>query len=287
MRVFHSADKIRSYLNSGSRNDRKVGLVPTMGALHDGHLSLIRYAQQENDLTVVSIYVNPTQFNDESDLKHYPRTLEQDLNSLKTLDVDIVFMPNDSEVYISEPKLSFDFGAMGRIMEGEFRPGHFNGVALVISKLFNLLGPNKAYFGLKDLQQFVIIKHLVKDLSFTTEVVGVPTYREESGLAMSSRNQRLSEEGKESASRIYQALQLVRKKLEDEGTVEKAIEQGKNFLDEAEDIRLEYLEVVEAESLEKVDNINLNTKVAVCVAAYVEEIRLIDNIIFDSVGELC
>ncbi|MDX1283960.1 MAG: pantoate--beta-alanine ligase [Draconibacterium sp.] len=257
-----------------------VGFVPTMGALHEGHLSLVKQSVTENQVTVVSIFVNPTQFNDPKDLERYPRTLETDLKLLEPSGCNIVFAPNAKEVYPEPDTRQFDFGGMGKVMEGEHRPGHFNGVAQVVSKLFEMVKSNKAYFGLKDFQQLAIIKNMVKQLQLSVEIVPCAIIREESGLAMSSRNELLSDEQRRNAAVIsetlFKAKELVAHKSVYELKKWVVDNINKNpFLD------VEYFEIVDDEQLQPVQNWEEeNTKVG-CVAAFCGKIRLIDNIVFN------
>jgi pantoate--beta-alanine ligase len=257
-----------------------IGLVPTMGALHEGHLSLVKKATCENHTVVVSIFVNPTQFNDSKDLEHYPRTLENDLKLLEKTGCNIVFAPKVKEVYPETDTRRFDFGELESVMEGKHRPGHFNGVAQVVSKFFEMVEPDKAYFGLKDFQQLAIVKSLVKQLKLPVEIVPCEIVREPSGLAMSSRNELLSAEERKNAAVIsetlYKAKKLIGKKSVEElrkWVVEKI---NKNpFLD------VEYFEIVDDEQLQPVNNWKVqNTKVG-CIAAFCGKIRLIDNIVFN------
>ena len=257
-----------------------VGFVPTMGALHEGHLSLVKQSVTENQVTVVSIFVNPTQFNDPKDLERYPRTLETDLKLLEPSGCNIVFAPNAKEVYPEPDTRQFDFGGMGKVMEGEHRPGHFNGVAQVVSKLFEMVKSHKAYFGLKDFQQLAIIKNMVKQLQLSVEIVPCAIIREESGLAMSSRNELLSDEQRRNAAVIsetlFKAKELVAHKSVYELKKWVVDNINKNpFLD------VEYFEIVDDEQLQPVQNWEEeNTKVG-CVAAFCGKIRLIDNIVFN------
>jgi len=261
-------------------NTKSVGLVPTMGALHAGHLSLVNRAVNENSVVVVSIFVNPLQFNDPNDLKNYPRTLENDLILLETTGCQIVFAPGVNEVYPEPDTRNFEFGYLETIMEGKHRPGHFNGVAQVVCRLFEMVQPDKAYFGLKDFQQLAVIKSLVKQLKLPVEIVPCEIVRETSGLAMSSRNELLSAEERKNAAVIsetlHQAKKLIGKKSVEElrkWVVEKI---NKNpFLD------VEYFEIVDDEQLQPVNNWKVqHTKVG-CIAAFCGKIRLIDNIVFN------
>src|SRR6478735_2463281 len=204
MEIFKEIGPLRAYLRSQKKGQSTVGLVPTMGALHTGHLTLIKEAKAENDLTVCSIYVNPTQFNNASDLAKYPRLLEKDSQLLKEAGCDVLFAPENSEMYASPSELKLEFGQLDKILEGKFRPGHFSGVGLVVSKLFNIVKPDRAYFGQKDFQQFAIISKLNEELLFGISLKAVYIVREEDGLAMSSRNLRLSSEERKKAIIFYQ-----------------------------------------------------------------------------------
>jgi pantoate--beta-alanine ligase len=197
MNLIKSIAELEQYISALKAENKTIGFVPTMGALHDGHLQLVRRAVAENDVAVVSVFVNPTQFNDKNDLAKYPRTLEADAALLESVGCAAVFAPVAEEFYTEEElntTFQFDFAGLDEVMEGKFRPGHFNGVVQVVSKLFRLVKPNRAYFGEKDFQQLAIIRHMVRSMQFDIEIVGCPIVREESGLARSSRNTLLSEE---------------------------------------------------------------------------------------------
>jgi pantoate--beta-alanine ligase len=257
---------------------KTIGFVPTMGALHQGHLQLIRAAAAENDVTVCSIFINPTQFNNPDDYRLYPRLLGQDTDLLAQEDVDLVFSPEPESMYPQSAVLKFDFGALGEVMEGRYRPGHFNGVATVVSKLFHIVKPHRAYFGQKDLQQFAIIRQLVQDLSFDLDLVCHPIVREEDGLALSSRNRRLSPEERLQAPALYQALQLAAEKLGQVpvGTLKAEVA---DFLADRPAIRLEYFEVADAHTLQPLEEGSASGETALCIAAWVGEVRLIDNLL--------
>ncbi|GAB3653561.1 pantoate--beta-alanine ligase [Echinicola sediminis] len=254
-----------------------------MGALHEGHLTLVENAKDHSDLVIVSIFVNPTQFNNPDDLKKYPRTVEEDLKLLEQKQVDYVFLPAVEEMYTQPNQLKFDFGDLERILEGAFRPGHFNGVGVVVSKLFNIIKPDTAYFGQKDLQQVAIIRRLVLDLSFDVEIKVVPTIRENGGLAMSSRNRRLTDHQRKAALILFESMNSARNELLDGKPwfeVKKNISQKFNLEPLAE---LEYFELVKTNSLEIVSELNsspenISEKYSICTAAYVGEVRLIDNL---------
>ena len=261
----------------------RIGLVPTMGALHDGHRALLTRSLRDNDYTVCSIYVNPTQFNNAEDLAHYPRTLTQDIALLEDLGCHALFCPNDETMYPggTSGHLSIDFNPLDCVLEGRYRPGHFSAVGGVVSKLFHIVRPERAYFGQKDLQQFAIIRKLVKDLLFPVQLVRVPIVRTSNGLALSSRNRRLSPEQRTLALRLYQSLMLARTILEGQGSVAKARQAAIDYLTEKPDICLDYFEVVDADTFETASDRTHHQQIALCVAAYVGEVRLIDNMLID------
>ncbi len=263
------------------RSSRKsVGFVPTMGALHAGHISLITRAVSENSVVVVSIFVNPTQFNDQKDLEKYPRNLDADLKLLEKTGCDIVFAPKVNEVYPVPDTRKFNFGELETLMEGKHRPGHFNGVAQVVSKLFEIVKPDKAYFGLKDFQQLAIINSMVKQLGIPVKIISCPIVREESGLAMSSRNELLSAEERKNAAVISETL-FKAKELYSQKSVQELAYWVEENINKNRYLTVEYVEIVDNEKLQPVKNWNeKNTKVA-CVAVYCGKVRLIDNIVFN------
>lgn len=258
-----------------------VGFVPTMGALHHGHISLLEKSRRENTYSVCSIFVNPIQFNNPDDLAKYPRTEEKDLQMLQAAGCDLVFMPGVKEIYPEENKVQYDFGHLDKVMEGEFRPGHFNGVAVVVKKLFDIVQPHRAYFGEKDFQQLAIIQALVRMLEIPVEVVPCPTIREPSGLAMSSRNERLNPGDRQTASAIYKTMVEAKsmvpsiKPQEIEHWVTRKI-------NSAGKLEVEYFSLVDAYSLLPVTEWNPGQRVIGCVAAYIGGVRLIDNMLFFS-----
>lgn len=256
-----------------------IGFVPTMGALHEGHLSLVRRAVAENQVVVVSIFVNPTQFNDPKDLERYPRTLEADLALLESTGCRLVFAPSVEEVYPEKDTRKFNFGKLETVMEGKFRPGHFNGVAQVVSKLFDMVKPDKAYFGLKDFQQLAIIKSMVKQLDLSVEIIPCEIVREKSGLAMSSRNELLTEEQRANAALISETLKAA-KELRGEKNVQELSEWVVEKINQNPFLNVEYFEIVDDERLQPIKSWEeQNTKVG-CVAVFCGKIRLIDNIVF-------
>lgn len=275
--IYNPADWSPLWLKHLQQN-LQIALVPTMGALHDGHLALVRKAKKAADLTVVSIFVNPTQFNNPEDFAKYPITLDADLEKLANEGVDYVFVPEVPTMYPSATQLKFDFGDLETVLEGEFRPGHFNGVGVVVSKLFHMIRPHVAFFGQKDLQQVAIIRRLVRDLSFDLRLEIVPTLREESGLALSSRNARLSIEEKAQALILYHSMEKAKTELF----------AGKKWLDVrqqiTEDFRripsgsLEYFELIHPESFLRYVEFDPKEKSSICVAAYIGPVRLIDNL---------
>ncbi len=249
-----------------------------MGALHEGHLDLVRAAKASGDLTVVSIFVNPTQFNNPDDFANYPHTLEEDLSRLKAAAVDFVFIPSKQTVYPEDPTLHFGFGDLEAVLEGAFRPGHFNGVGIVVSKLFNFIKPHKAFFGQKDLQQVAIINRLINDLSFDVQMVTVPTKREADGLAMSSRNLRLTAEERKESRIIINSLRKAEKELLDGMTWFDIQNQIKRDFRNSPLARLEYFELVHPASFKTYEVFTPLEKSSICIAAFIGNIRLIDNL---------
>lgn len=279
MLIFTKVSDLRSYILSVCADMKSIGLVPTMGALHEGHLSLIEKSVTDNDITVCSIFVNPIQFNNATDLAKYPRTLEQDCALLENTGCNVVFAPSVDEMYANSPQLTMNFGSLETVMEGAFRPGHFSGVGIVVAKLFNLVQPQKAYFGQKDFQQLAIIKQMVSDLSFPLEIIPCPILRDPDGLAMSSRNKRLSVSERAQAPHIYRILSEAKTKLL-EGTT---VEDTKQYVNEAfialPEFNLEYFEIADALSLQSLEQYNGTQKPVLCIAAYLGNVRLIDNIL--------
>ncbi|RFS18255.1 pantoate--beta-alanine ligase [Emticicia sp. C21] len=280
MQLFNTIAETQYYLKTQQKAGKTIGFVPTMGALHSGHISLIESSKKENDLTVCSIFVNPTQFNNPEDLKKYPRTLEKDCEMLEAAQCDVVFAPSAEEMYAVLPKLKFDFGTLETVMEGKFRPGHFNGVGIVVSKLFHMVKPDKAYFGLKDLQQVAVIRQMVSDLSFDLEIIPCPTLREADGLAMSSRNTRLSVEARALAPHIHKLLVLAKEKLQSGESSVKTQAFAAEYFKNYPEFELEYLEIADFDSLETITQANTPGKTAICIAAFLGGVRLIDNIVF-------
>lgn len=262
---------------------QQIGFVPTMGALHKGHLNLIERARQGNDKVVCSIFVNPIQFNNPDDLKNYPRTFERDIELLKPLGCDVVFHPDAAEMYPQKPDQKYDFGLLDKVMEGRYREGHFNGVAIVVKKLFDIVQPHRAYFGQKDFQQLAVIQALVKQEDIPVDIVPCPTVREEDGLAMSSRNVRLSAEERKNAPLIYQSLHKASQMYTRSAA---GVEEIKQWVSETINhnpfMELEYFEISNPDTLAPVQGDKPTTPVVACIAVQVGSVRLIDNILFNS-----
>jgi pantoate--beta-alanine ligase len=280
MEVVKSTESARVLVRAVRSAGKKVGFVPTMGALHVGHISLIEKAVKECDFVVVSIFVNPTQFGEGEDFEKYPRPLEADLDICRKGGVDVVFVPTPEQMYPTENITWVTVEKLTETLCGESRPGHFRGVATVCAKLFNIVGPDVAYFGQKDGQQVVVIKRMVADLNIPVEIVVCPTVREDSGLAVSSRNKYLTEKQKKDATLIYKSLQQCLEMIEsgttNTGTITAEMRQ---ILSQAPSIQIEYVSIVDAESLQKLDKIA--GKVLVAVAVRIGAARLIDNIVVD------
>ncbi|MEO9891500.1 pantoate--beta-alanine ligase [Aurantibacter sp.] len=278
MQIINTISNLQS-LVSGNKNSFKIGLVPTMGALHEGHMSLVKKAIIESDLTVVSIFVNPTQFNNSDDLEKYPRNLDADAKLLESISDEIViFAPNVSEIYPDgQYSNTYDFQGLDTVMEGAFRAGHYNGVATIVEKLLRIVKPKNAYFGEKDFQQLQIIRYLVELQKIPVHIIGCPIVREPNGLARSSRNERLSTEMRDKAAFIYSTLLESKKKFK-KMSANKVLSWGKKQFDEHPDFDLEYLSIADAKTLEVVNRKKPDTKYMLFIAVYAEEIRLIDNI---------
>lgn len=284
MRVFNNTIELVAELNTARNRGISIGFVPTMGALHQGHLSLINEASKENDIVVVSIFVNPTQFNNSDDLRKYPRNLEKDTELLKNTKCSLVFAPSEKDIYPDEnsKNSNYQLGKITEVLEGKFRPGHFDGVATVVSRLFEIVKPSKAYFGQKDLQQFLIINRLnslyLKHLNI--ELVKCPIIREADGLAMSSRNLLLDKEKRKSAAIIsqtlYKALEIYRK-----FSVTNLRKWVIESINKDTNLKVEYFELVNDPDLDEILEWDQNKRIVACVAVFAGEIRLIDNVYFN------
>lgn len=276
--VIHQKKKLTDLLNESRKSAKTIGLVPTMGTLHQGHFSLIEKAQAESDLVVVSIFVNPTQFDKKSDLENYPQNLDEDVQKIdRNFENIIIFAPNVNEVYGSDlTSEQFDFGPLATKMEGRFRSGHFDGVGTVLKKLFGIIEPDKAFFGEKDYQQFLIVKKLVDLIDQPIEIVGCPINRQENGLARSSRNKRLSKTEQDEATLLYKSL---KKAEENFGTKDAniIIDQVQQDFKAHNGLKLDYFEIADAETLESARTIENNRNYRAFIAAHLNGVRLIDN----------
>lgn len=271
-----SIAEIQAIISDFKSANKKIGFVPTMGALHQGHLSLVAEAKKKADIVVCSIYVNPTQFNNPDDLKKYPRNIDTDKDLLEKNGCNVLFFPSDEVMYAGRNTISFDFGNLDKVMEGKFRPNHFSGVALIVSKLFNIVMPDLAFFGQKDLQQLTIIKKLVEELFFNLDIISVPIKREPHGLAMSSRNERLSQQERNDAKIFYESLQKAKIILKEQQSSEAAFQKVTSLF-EGHQAQLEYFEVVsDKDLLPKTENY-LATDTVLCIAGLIGNVRLIDN----------
>lgn len=277
MRIITTIIELKAILKEIKEAGQTIGFVPTMGALHQGHLSLIKQAKTENDKAIVSIFVNPTQFNDKTDLQNYPRTLKKDTDLLEPLQVDFIFAPAETEMYPEPDQRKFDFGNLDKVMEGAHRPGHFNGVAQIVSKLFTAVEPTKAYFGEKDFQQLAIIQYMVKDLKLPVEIVPCPIIREADGLAMSSRNTLLNSEQRKNAVLISKTL-FESRTLIPNFDIKSLIEWVVKTINLNPELEVEYFEIVNDKNLMPVESWNDPAGKIGCIAVKVGKIRLIDNI---------
>jgi pantoate--beta-alanine ligase len=277
MQIIQKIQQLKIQLDEYRKASKTIGFVPTMGALHEGHLSLVSESKKNTQITVVSVFVNPTQFNDKADLERYPHTPVEDLDKLGCCGVDIVFMPSSEEMYPETDTRIFDFGNLDKVLEGEHRPGHFNGVAQIVSKFFAIVEPDKAYFGEKDFQQLTIIRQLVKKLNFSVQIIGCPIIREVDGLAMSSRNVLLSPVQRNNAANIsrilFESMQMAKNN---------SVETLRNWvirsINENADLITEYFEIVDDLNLLPISSWDEPCKKVGCIAVKVGKIRLIDNI---------
>lgn len=278
MKIIKTKNEILQYIENLKSKNKSIGFVPTMGALHEGHLTLVRQCVAENDVCVVSVFVNPTQFNNITDLEKYPRNIEKDAAMLQKVGCDCVFAPSVDEMYSKdevEKPFDFDFAGMDKVMEGKFRPGHFNGVVQVVSKLFKLVQPDKSYFGLKDFQQLAIIHRMVHVMKFPVEIIDCPIIREPSGLAMSSRNERLTSNQRKNAAKISEIL-FESRTFVSKNSPQELIAWVTEQINNSPDLEVEYYDIVDRKSLQSIEKWG---KSAVgCIAVFCGEVRLIDNI---------
>lgn len=279
MKIFDNIVDLQNELFYLRKANKKIGLVPTMGALHQGHASLVKQCVADNDITIVSVFLNPTQFNDPKDLERYPRTFEEDCKILNEVGADIVFAPTPKEIYPTPDNRHFEFPPTSTVMEGAKRPGHFNGVCQVVSRLFYITKPHNAYFGEKDWQQICVIKQLVKYLNLDINIIECPIIREESGLAMSSRNALLTSEERAIAANIYRILKesVTKKDSLSVGELQQEVINSINAIDQLE---VEYFEIVDGNTLETVHSWNDSPYIVGCITVYcgATPIRLIDHI---------
>ena len=277
MKVTNTIIELKSLLDAYRNQGKSVGFVPTMGALHNGHASLVERSVKENDVTVVSVFVNPTQFNDKNDLKNYPRTLEADCALLEKVGATLVFAPSVEEMYPTTDERVFSFAPLDTVMEGSCRPGHFNGVAQIVSKLFYAVEPDRAYFGEKDFQQLAIIREMVRQLELPVQIVGCPIVREEDGLAMSSRNTLLSEDERELALTISSAL-FASVDFAQVNTLAATRAFVEDMINDTPGLELEYYQIVDGNTLQEIEEWDDSDYVVGCIALFCGKIRLIDNI---------
>ena len=281
MEIVHSIKDLQAGLAALRAQGKTVGLVPTMGALHAGHASLVKRSVAENDATVVSIFVNPTQFNDKNDLAKYPRTLEADCRLLEQGGATFAFAPSVEEIYPEPDTRHFSYAPLDTVMEGACRPGHVNGVCQIVSKLFDMVKPDRAYFGEKDFQQLAIIREMVRQMKFTLEIVGCPIVREADGLALSSRNQRLSADERQTALKISQTL-FASVEFAASHTVAETQKFVEDSIAAVPGLRLEYFELVDGNTLQKIADWADTDYAVGCITVFCGEVRLIDNIKYKS-----
>lgn len=278
MYIFKTVESLQNYILKIKKKGLRIGFVPTMGALHNGHLSLIEKAKNSADVTVCSIFVNPTQFNDANDLIKYPVTIEQDINLLISANTDVLFLPSVNEIYPEniDTSVNLDFGTLDKLMEGKHRPGHFAGVAQVVKRLLDIVQPNMLFMGQKDYQQFCICRNMIQQFNLPVDIVMCPIVREKDGLAMSSRNIRLSDEQRKIANKIHEVLSKISYDF-DKNRLLELKSNAINSLNKIPEFRLDYLEIADGETL--LPATKLSNSIIVCVAVYLGEIRLIDNMV--------
>ncbi len=277
MLIIHKISELQSQLQAERQKGHTIGLVPTMGALHEGHASLVRRSVSENDVTVVSIFLNPTQFNDKSDLERYPRTLEADCQLLEQCGAQIVFAPSVEEIYPEPDTRTFSYPPTDSVMEGAMRPGHFNGVCQIVSKLFSYTNPDRGYFGEKDYQQIAVIRRMVADLGFKLEIIPCPVIREESGLARSSRNTLLSADERVLAANIYRVM---KESLSLGGTVQQTHDYVVDTINAIDGLEVQYFSIVDGDTLADVSSWDEADSIVGCITVFCgsKPIRLIDHI---------
>jgi len=278
MKIFKKISEIKSHIQKLKSEKKIISFVPTMGFLHEGHLSLIDEAKKNSDIVVVSIFVNKKQFNDVNDFKNYPKNLETDIKKLESKKTGILFCPDDEEIYQNNnEKIDFDFNPLANNLCGKYRENHFEGVALIVKKLFDIVKPNIAIFGQKDFQQLQIIKKLVRDFNLNIKIISAPIVREATGLAMSSRNSRLSKEESKKAAEIYRILQLIKKEILEDKNLELVLKKYKKELLKYFD-KIDYLEICDEENLQIIKQFNKKINSRIFIAVFLGKVRLIDNI---------
>jgi pantoate--beta-alanine ligase len=282
MKVIYKVEELLQIVREQKARGASVGLVPTMGALHRGHVSLFKNAVKETDFVIGTIFINRIQFNNPSDFEKYPRTVEKDLNILKETGAHVIFVPEEEEIYKDMVSPEVSLGELAEIMEGKYRPGHFEGVLKIVNQFFKIIKPTVAFFGQKDLQQFKVIEKLVKDQNLPVALKMCPIIREDDGLAMSSRNVRISEAVRPVAAKIYAALNYGGDLLQFGDSVEQTRKKVAEFIDKFKPLKLEYFEICDAETLSPVKVVQPGRSLALCISVFMEEVRLIDNIIIIS-----
>ena len=282
MKVINKTSDLQAIIKQFKNNGKSIGLVPTMGALHKGHLSLVKNSISNNDITVVSIFVNPTQFNNPNDLASYPRMVDKDLELLQTVGCDVVFAPEADDIYSkseTDSRFEFDFEGLDKVMEGKFRPGHFNGVVQIVSKLFDLVRPDRAYFGEKDFQQLAIIRLMTRRYNLPIEIVPCPIVREDSGLALSSRNSLLKDNEKQVASHIYAVLNESRQFVP-QTEVEELKQCAIAAIEQKPELKVEYFDIVDGHTLKSIVKWDESDYIVGCITVFCGNVRLIDNICY-------
>lgn len=276
MQIFKTVAELQNSLAPIKEKGLSIGFVPTMGALHDGHLELVKHSTKDNDITVVSVFVNPTQFNNQTDLEKYPRNTEKDITMLQSVNCDIAFIPSVKEIYPNKAEsIKIDLDGLDQGMEGTHRPGHFDGVATVINRFFNILNPTRAYFGQKDYQQLLVIEQLTKTMNLPVEIIGHQIERSKKGLALSSRNQRLTDEEKDKALIIYNSLKWMRDNAQSLSPTELTEEVKARF--NHSELELEYVQIVNQSTLQEIENWDNIEHARAFMAAFLSGVRLIDN----------
>ncbi|WP_134114048.1 pantoate--beta-alanine ligase [Orenia marismortui] len=280
MKIFNKISELRDYVKERRKESKSIALVPTMGYLHQGHLTLMKKAKEDTDIVIASIFVNPTQFGPTEDYEAYPRDLERDVNLAKEVGVDIMFAPETEEIYLKDELTTVTVDSLNERLCGASRPGHFDGVCTIVSKLFNILNPDQAYFGQKDAQQVLIIKKMVDDLNFDIEIVTVPIVREEDGLAMSSRNKYLNKEERKAALVLYSSLKLAKKLIASGERNANLIKEEMISLINQEDLaEIDYVKIVKQSNLEEINEIE--GQILIALAVYIGQTRLIDNLMLE------